>query len=220
MTKKEQKEKEVLIRQKYESYKVADLAVQMFLHGVSDADIAYIMEGGESIGIKPYEKAQAWLSAAMDRVQERVPEELAVSLRQADACCLGGVRDKLAREIFNNNPTIDARFEALTKERRIIGGKAWQENGDYYICYWYDKPADGYTCACLRHVPKDAPMNRLWCECCAGHIKHHFETALGVNSVCRCVNSVLSSCGKEPCLFRLSITGEKDAVRSNTKKRK
>ena len=48
-------------------------------------------------------------------------------------------------------------------------------------------------------------MTKTWCMCCGGHIKNHFETALGVKAECEVVSSPLSSCGKQPCLFKLKI---------------
>ncbi len=194
----------VEVRAKYRCYKAADLAVKLVLHGVVEDDINYIMQGGEGIAIKPYDKSQAWLAGAMDRLAERMSAEDAVAFRQDCACCLTGARDTLTKKICRENPTIEARFEALSKERKIIGGNAWKENDDYFITFWYAKPTTGYTCACLKHVP-DKPMNKLWCECCAGHIKHHFETALGVKASCTCITSVVSSCGEDACLFKLNI---------------
>lgn len=204
ITKTEMKEKIAEIREKYRCYKVADLAVKLFLHEVAEDDINYIMQGGEGVSIRPYDKSQAWLAKTMDRLAERIPANYAVAFRQDCACCLSGERQTLARRICRENPTVEARFEALSKERKIIGGNAWKENGDYFITFWYAKPTTGYTCACLKHVPCK-PMNKLWCECCAGHIKHHFETALGVKASCTCITSVVSSCGEDACLFKLNI---------------
>lgn len=205
MTKKELRETAARIRDQYASYRAGKLAEQLILHDVAEEDIAYIMSGGKEIGVTPYDKAQAWLGQAMNRLEERVPREKAESIRRANACCLGGIREKRAKEICKSYPTVEERFQALARERIIIGGKAWTKDGDYYISYWYDQPADGYTCGCLRYVPDTEPMNKLWCECCAGYIQHHFETALGVKASSHCVTSALSSCGKEACLFRLHI---------------
>lgn len=204
MTKKEVQAKTVEIRTRYSCYKVGDLASKLYFYGLSEDDICYIMQGGESIQMRPYDKLQSWLAGAMNRMQERMPKENAVALRQGSACCLGGNRDTIARQIYKNNPTVEERFEALSKERRIIGGNAWKENDDYYITFWYAKPSTGYTCACLHHIPSE-PMNKLWCECCAGHIRHHFETALGVKATCQCMTSILNSCGNDACLFKLNI---------------
>lgn len=209
MTEKELKARENSIRAGYGAYKVADIAVKLYGHGIPRDDIAYIMQGGEDLKMTPYPRLQAWLDSAMDRILERVPYEKAVEIRQDSACCLSGVRDTLAKKIYREHATIDERFEAFKNEHKIIYGKAWKENEDYYISYWYAKPATGYTCGSLRCIP-EKPMNKLWCECCAGHIKHHFETALGVTAVCSCVTSVLSSRGEDACLFKLSITGIKD----------
>lgn len=192
------------IREGYGSYKVADLAVRLHVHNVPQTDIDYIMQGGAKLKMKPAEKLQGWLDGAMDRLGERLGQTDATALRQDSACCLTGVRDTIARKICKDNPTVESRFEALSKDRRIIGGNAWKENDDYFITFWYAKPTTGYTCACLKHVP-EKPMNKLWCECCAGHIKHHFETALGVRATCSCITSVLASAGQEACLFKLNI---------------
>lgn len=204
MTKKEIAEKTVKIRESYSSYKIADIAVQLYLHNVSQEDIDYIMQDGKDVKAKPYDKHQAILAGIMDRMEEHLPAEVATKIRRDSACCLTGKRETLARAICNNNATIEERFAALSNERNIIGGKGWKEGEDYFISYWWGKPARGYTCACVKHIP-EKPMNKLWCECCVGHIKHHFDTALGVESTCQCIASALTSCGEQPCTFKFSI---------------
>ncbi|MDD3832208.1 MAG: DUF6144 family protein [Clostridia bacterium] len=192
------------IRESYSSYKVGDLAVKLYLAGISQEDLDYILQDGKSIKMKPYDKLQAYLAQAMNRMEERLPMDKAIAIRQGCACCLVGKRDQLAKAIYKNNPTIESRFEALSKERYIIGGKAWKGTDGYYVSYWSAKPVGGYYCPCLKHTPTE-PMNKLWCECCAGHIKHHFETALGVKATCQCITTILTSCGEDACLFRLNI---------------
>lgn len=186
--------------------KVWDVGYYLLAYGVRGEDFEYIMQGGEDVNCKSHKQRQAWLAGAMERMDERLAPERVVEIRQGSACCLGGERNRLAKQIHDAHDTVDARFEAFSKARYIIGDTAQKIGEDTYRVSFWEHPPEKGACSCLKYVPKDKPMPKSWCACCAGHIKRHFETALGVRAECECVSSQLTSCGKEPCAFRLTIT--------------
>ena len=163
------------------------------------------MKDGENVSPTSKKDRQEWLDKAMRRMEEIIPYDKLKEIRETNACCLSGERDKLAKEIHKKYNTIEERFNAFINEKRIVYGNCYKEGDYYYLSFWYGMPEGGYTCSCLHYIPKTEPMTKTWCMCCGGHIKHHFETALGVKAECEVVSSPLSSCGKQPCLFKLKI---------------
>ncbi len=208
MNKKLGKEDKEFLRSRYRS-KVWELGYYLLAHEVRGEDFEYIMQGGEEVNCNSKKQRQQWLAEAMDRMVERLPEELVKEIREGSACCLGGKRHELAKEIHDSYDTVEERFQELAKTQYIIGDTA-KKVGDntYRVCFWENPPEKG-SCSCLKYVPKKEPMSKDWCLCCGGHIKKHFETALGVKAECTCISSQLSSCGKEPCVFELRVIEEK-----------
>lgn len=206
------KEYRALLRGRYAG-KVYAFGEGLLKNGVCGDDFFYIMQGGEEITATAKKQRQEWFDAATRRMEERIEAKRLKEVRENSACCLGGKRDELAREICAKYPTVDERFAALSRERFIIGGKAWkdEETNTYYISFWYARPAEGYRCSCLHYYPKTQPMTKTWCMCCGGHIKHHFETALGVKAEVSIVDTILTTCGERPCLFAFTVLEENKA---------
>ena len=198
-----QQDKEFL-RAKYKN-KVWDLGYYLLANGVRGDDFEYIMQDGENVNCTSKKQRQQWLAGAMNRLDERIPAAKVKEIRERSACCLTGERHKVAKEIHDSYSTVDERFEAFSKAHVIIGDTAVKTGENTYrICFW-ENPPEGGKCFCLGYIPKE-PMPMSWCACCGGHIRHHFETALGVKAECRCISSQLSSCGKEKCVFELRVT--------------
>lgn len=183
-----------------------DLGSALLASGVRGETFEYIMQGSGEVKYENHKQRQQWLAGAMKRMDERLPAERVKQIREGSACCLGGERARLAQQIHDSFDTVEERFQAFAKTRTIVGDVAYPAGEDTYrVCFW-ETPPERNGCSCLKYVPKDEPMSMSWCLCCGGHIKTHFENALGVKAECRCVSSQLSSCGKEPCVFELHIT--------------
>jgi hypothetical protein len=188
--------------------KMWTVAYYLLAYDVRGDDFEYIMRGAEQVKAENRKQRQEWLAGAMERMDERLTPSMVKEMREGSACCIGGERHELARQIHDAHSSPAERFEAFSKARLIVGDRAYKTaDGAYRVCFAENFP-EGGCCYCLRHVPKEKPMPMSWCICCAGHIKHHFETTLGVKAECECLSSQLTSCGKEPCLFELKIIGE------------
>lgn len=188
--------------------KGSDVGASLLSGGVRGDDFEYIMQGSNDVNYESGKQRQQWLAGAMKRMDERLPAQKVKEIREASACCLGGERARLAKEIRESNATVAERFEALAKTKYIVGDTAVRvSDGVYRVCFW-EHPQGPKGCSCLKYVPSDEPMSKSWCLCCGGHIKTHFENALGVRAECECISSQLSSCGREPCVFELRIVEE------------
>lgn len=205
MNKEISKEDKDFLREHY-SGKVWNIAYYLLAFDIRGEVFDYIMQDGSTVKTTSKKQVQEWMAGAMSRMEEKIPKQQLKEMRETSACCLAGERGKLSKMIHDSYQTMDERFEALSKERKVVGGKAWKESeGIYFISFWDKKPEAGYRCSCLGYQPKTQPMSRTYCMCCGGHIKHHFEVALGVKAECECVSSPLSSCGEKPCLFCLKV---------------
>ncbi len=184
--------------------KVWDIAGGLLAYGVRGDDFDFIMRGGEDVNTDSHKQRLEWIEGAVKRMDERLSPELRRAMREGSACCLGGARDELARKIHDENATLGERFAALSEARLIIGGRAEQISDDTYrISFYWDLP-EGAKCSCLKRNPAQ-PMSETWCMCCGGHIKHHFETAMGVRADVQQVGTLLTSAGAFPCTFELKV---------------
>ena len=184
-----------------------DLGAHLLEHEVDRDTFDYIMQGSDSVNYESNKQRQEWLAGAMRRMEERLPPERVKEIREGCACCLGGQRAEIAKHVHDAYPTVAERFDAFSKARTIVGDTAYRVGENVYrVCFW-ETPPEKNGCSCLKYTPKTEPMPMSWCLCCGGHIKSHFEHALGVKADCRCVSSQLTSCGKEPCVFELTVTG-------------
>lgn len=183
-----------------------DMAAHFIGYGMSREDIDYILTGSADVKFENRKQRQEWLAGAMERLEERLSPEDVKAVRERSACCLGGQRAELAKAIHDAYSTVEERFDAFAKTRYIVGDTAYRTaDGAYRVCF-RETPPEKDGCSCLRYVPRTKPMSKTWCLCCGGHIKTHFENALGVKAECECISSRLSSCGKEPCIFELRVT--------------
>lgn len=181
--------------------KMRRLRDAMLARGVDGETVEKVMAGAQG---RANRQAQAkWFRGAMGRMDELVPADVRHCAREDCACCTGGSRHAAARQIAKNYSTADARLRALSVTSLIVGHDA-QWIGDGKIRVRYAESADGAYCPCLT-VSDTEPMPITYCYCCLGHIRGHVETALGVKTRGAPVTTLLSSCGKAPCVFDFEI---------------
>lgn len=134
MPKKLVKVDKSILRERDYHRKIWEVGQHLLENGVTGADFDYVMQGGESVNYTAKKAQQQWCAQAMRRMEERLGREKTKEIRESSACCLSGARGDAAKQIFEENDTVDARFAALQKARVIVGGKAWQtETGAYRV---------------------------------------------------------------------------------------
>lgn len=189
---------------KYEFGRIERLYESLIKHGVSGEIVNEIMEGGESIkkDAKP-EKKTEWFHDAMIRMDRLMPENERTVVREDCACCLGGKRLQLSRQIAKENDSLEDRIAAADKTWYLFGnGVKLEEDGTLTVSF-FDDNLEGYNCVCLKRA--STSISETYCQCCGGHIKHHLQIALGRKLACKVISSALSTGGKENCKFSYAI---------------
>jgi hypothetical protein len=189
---------------KYEYGRIMRLAQSLDLAGIAPDISAQILQGGEDIhqSTSPKDKA-AWMGAAMRRMDELLDEPTRHELRESCACCLGGKREKLVKEIAKNYTTLEERIRAANDCRFVFGHSVTlQEDGRVLVAFG-PEGAPTYRCPCLPQAAEPLPIT--YCYCCGGHVKHHLQIALGRKLACAVRSTILSSGGKTTCSFLFSF---------------
>lgn len=187
----------------YKYGRIARLAEKLVAAEIAPEIIDRIMVGGEDIrqSTKPELKAE-WLKGAMERMDALLDPETRHAVREACACCLGGKRLALAKEIARKE-TLAERIAAANEARFLFGHSVTlQEDGRVHVSF-FPAGLPAYRCVCLPKAQEPLPIT--YCYCCGGHVKHHLQIALGRKLACQVRSSALSSGGKEPCTFLFSF---------------
>ncbi len=185
---------------RYEYARIRVLAEVMERFSVPSGTREYIMEGGDQIrrADKPSAKAD-WFRGAVARMDETMTEETRQAIRQECACCLGGARHKMAKEIYRRHANVEDRLKACDDAKLIFGHKVTRAQDGSIVVLLQPPDQPRYRCPCLPAASE--PLSITYCYCCGGHVKHHLETALGERFECKVRSSSLSSGGTKPCVF-------------------
>lgn len=188
----------------YEHGRIAKLAKSLEGAGIAPEIRAQILQGGEAIlkATPPAGKAD-WLRGAMLRMDALLEQDTRRAVRGACACCLGGKRDKLSKAIAKEQATLEERVAAANATRFVFGHSvALQPDGRVLVSF-FPQGLEHYRCPCLPQAREPLPIT--YCYCCGGHVKHHLQNALGRRLSCEVRSSALSSGGKLPCTFVLTM---------------
>lgn len=193
-----------MTEKKYEYGRIAKLAEELEAAGIAQEVIDQIMEGGDAVrrSTSPEEKAQ-WMREAMRRMDGLLDKETRYAVREACACCLGGKRLKISKQITKENETLEDRIRAANEAKFVFGHSVTTQEDGRILVRFSPEGQSEYRCVCLPKAQKPLPIT--YCYCCGGHVKHHLQTALGRRLACKVRSSALSSGGKEPCTFLLTI---------------
>lgn len=161
-----------------------------------------ILAGAYGVGNKDRMAQREWYVRAMRETDGQIDPDTLKKAREACACCVGGKRGALARDIRKQYDTLEARVEALGRESYIVGHSAELVAPDT-IRVQFGVVKEGARCPCLPVT--DEPMPVSHCQCCGGHIKQHAQMATGAKLDCAVESTILSSCGTKPCVFTLRV---------------
>ncbi|OGO81478.1 MAG: hypothetical protein A2Y21_06600 [Clostridiales bacterium GWC2_40_7] len=189
---------------KYAYGRIERLYNSLVEYGVSDDIINEIVQGGEAIKetTKPEKKAE-WFQNSMNRMNRLLPENERLAVRENCACCLGGKRLQLSKQIAKKHDSLEERIAAANKTGYVFGNGVKQEGDGTLTVKFFQDNLPEYQCVCLRKV-RDT-ISETYCYCCGGHIKHHLQVALGCKLSCKVISSALSSGGKKNCKFSYTI---------------
>jgi len=185
---------------KYEYHRISELAQNLEKAGIDQSIIDQIMKDGETIrkGTTSEKKAE-WMKGAMSRMDKLLDSQTRHSVREACACCLGGTRLKIAKDIAKQNESLEDRIQAANKANLVFGNSVTLQEDRQILVRFAPEGLPHYGCHCLPKAKE--PISITYCYCCGGHIKHHLQIALGRKLECKVRSSALSSGGKKPCSF-------------------
>ena len=146
--------------------------------------IALIDSGFEGIVSKAKKKTKAeFFIQALEIMEDKLGIQKTREIFEANGCCKSGARLKASKEFRRINADL-CMEDKLAKIRRApymnMGSPALDENGEIVVNavrYCIDGK---YACACpsISRQPIQ-PESKIYCYCCAGHFKFHYEIMLG-----------------------------------------
>jgi len=184
----------------YRYGRIVRLYENLVKYGVPENIINRILEDGELIkeNSKPEKKAE-WFQNAMERMDRLLPEHDRFAIRENCACCLGGKRLQLSKQIAKDHENLNDRINVANNTRYVFGNGVKQEDDGTLTVNFFEDNLDSYQCVCLKKA--NTQISGTYCYCCGGHIKHHLQIALGCKLSCKLISSALSSGGKMNCKF-------------------
>lgn len=177
---------------------------------IDEKVIAQINEGFEDIVSKSPKKIKAaYFKQAVDIMTEQVDAQKLQDIFEWNACCKGGVREKMSKAFAKENAhlSIDEKLEKI-KSVPNIGEPLRNEDGTITVKAVNYSDGEKYLCACsnFNGLKYDYSVSKNYCFCCAGHFKHHYEIMLGVKlKTLEIESSPLESNGKNPCVIKFAI---------------
>lgn len=177
---------------------------------IDEKVIAQINEGFEDIVSKSPKKIKAaYFKQAVDIMTEQVDAQKLQDIFEWNACCKGGVREKMSKAFAKENAhlSIDEKLEKI-KSVPNMGEPLRNEDGTITVKAVNYSDGEKYLCACsnFNGLKYDYSVSKNYCFCCAGHFKHHYEIMLGVKlKTLEIESSPLESNGKNPCVIKFAI---------------
>lgn len=177
---------------------------------IDEKVIAQINEGFEDIISKSPKKIRAaYFKQAVDIMTEQVDAQRLQDVFEWNACCKGGVREKMSKAFAKENAhlSIDEKLEKI-KSVPNMGEPLRNEDGTITVKAVNYSDGEKYLCACsnFNGLKYDYSVSKNYCFCCAGHFKHHYEIMLGVKlKTLEIESSPLESNGKNPCVIKFAI---------------
>lgn len=176
---------------------------------IADAVIDRITEGYEAIPDKAPKKIRApFLAQVIGRLDATLDAETVREIMDWCACCKSGVRERNVRRFaeVSRGQSLAERIPGLwnvpNMGRPVLNDNGTIESG----ISWKDNDVFRCACPCFSGVPLKDPVSVTYCYCCAGHFRHHYQNALGVQLKTKAVlSSPLESLGTRPCRFLFEV---------------
>jgi hypothetical protein len=76
---------------------------------------------------------------------------------------------------------------------------------------WGFQQNGGYRCVCsaIKKLPWPVSVSNTYCACCGGHVRYHYQNALGAKlNLINVVSSAATSGGNKQCEFLFEILDE------------
>jgi hypothetical protein len=189
---------------RFEYGRIEKLAQSLDCAGVVQEVAEQILVGGEAIvqATSPEKKAD-WMRGAMQRMDQLLEPGLRQAVREGCACCLGGKREKMVKEIDKRGGSLEERIAAANEAKLVFGHSVSLKADGRILVQFAEDGLASYGCPCLPKAQQPLPVT--YCYCCGGHVKHHLQIATGRALEVTVLSSALSSGWKKPCQFSFRL---------------
>ena len=149
----------------------------------------------------------------IDKMDELLSREQVLAIMEQQGCCKGGQRDKdcKAFALEHADKTLVEKLALLPNIQYMMA--PWLNDDGTLTVEWGEGYQNGKhtgktTCSCgiIKQLKQPFSVSDTFCGCCAGHFKHHYQTALGVKLKLKEIrSSPLNTNGEKPCSFTFEI---------------
>jgi hypothetical protein len=154
--------------------------------------------------------------ALINKMDELLTKEQRLDIMQNQGCCKTAKHSAPFREfgLRHAEKPFGERVELFAEHfhnpKKHLKGKppCWLNSDGTFSVHWASGKDGGFKCVCapINKLPKPINVSRTYCGCCAGHVRHNYQYALGVKlRLKEIVSSPLDTGGKEFCEFLFEV---------------
>ena len=181
--------------------------------GVGEETVAQIVDVPYQASGDEKQDSANYCAAVMAKCDELLDFDTTAETMFHRACCKDGWRLENSEKVAKRRAgkSLEKKLKLLGKQK-YMGHPRLTENGDIFTghCAGSGSP-EALRCSCWNFdgaLPEQGKMPLSYCLCCAGHFRHHYQIALGVQL--RVKEVVSSVFGETPdyCSFLFEIVEE------------
>jgi len=112
------------------------------------------------------------------------------------------------------NKTLEEKVKLLAESGMTHTMPCYINSNGMLSIHWGFEQKGSFRCVCrkinfvYKEQEKQADISKTYCGCCAGHVRHTHQIALGVKlKLVEIVSSPISSGGKKRCEFLFKVVG-------------
>jgi len=146
----------------------------------------------------------------IQQMDELLPEEQRLAVMEQQGCCKTGKADREWRAFGRahaDKPLAEKVRLICEADLPYIPAGRLNEDGTLSV-FWGAGQEGDYRCVCnaIKKLPWPVRVSRTYCACCGGHVRYHYQNALGVTLRLReVVSSAANSGGAERCEFLFEV---------------
>ena len=150
----------------------------------------------------------------IEQMDELLTEEQRLSIMEQQGCCKSGKADvawKAFGRMHKDKPLAEKVRLICEANLPYIPPGRLNEDGTLSVFWGAGKEGD-YRCVCsaIKKMSWPVSVSPTYCACCGGHVRYHYQNALGVSLRLReVVSSAATSGGEKHCEFLFEVEDAK-----------
>lgn len=148
--------------------------------------------------------------ALIEQMDKQLTPEQRLSVMQEQGCCKTDFMTAPFRAFgqAHANKTLEEKITLLPELNAVTNVPCHLNTDGTLTIYWGFEKDGKYRCLCrtINRMPEQKPISLTFCGCCAGHMRHTYQYALGVKLKLKgIISSPISSDRKNRCEFLFEI---------------